>query len=649
MGIGRKSVVQHARRKGWETKKSGKVSLIRVGDLPDDIQTQLIGEPPPELLGLDAGDRALVSERHRALDAWCRALAASDRPKRSATEDFCRAWNANGESPRLSRASLHRWKKSFDEHGAQGLLNSNGRPTEQIDPEVWQTFLSHYLDQAELSISLCYQLARAHYRKDGIVIQSLRTFERRVAELPKAYVTYWRKGAKAFVDDHQSYIVRDWSKVAANQLWVGDHHRFDVHVIDPETGRTVRPWLCMWMDARTRKFVGWHISTFTNSRTILAAFGHGVRRHGVPQGVYIDNGKDYRAKLLFGGRKNGQKAAHVAPAKPLPPEAEAGLMAERELDRSLAAQFRLQVHFARPYNARAKHVERAFRTVKDMFSRTFKSFCGGTVVERPERHAEVMRKCLDVPTMPEFQEAFGLWAEEFYNERSHGGLKSKESPNDAFARLMANGSKRTVGPELLRILLMRTSKPATVRRNGITLFGHVQYESPDLLVEHGRKVFARYDWEDLRRVEIYSESDRWLTTATMVGKLPPIAITEEDAKAHQALVAAENRKQRSELKRAKAWRAEVVGDSAPNADIAAFVEARRAVKDDAEPARAGVIQLIPNRTQTPGKAPQPQPEDTEDAIMLELPRPKPTTQDSTDDLPGWEFWLGCNSETEVTI
>lgn len=52
-----------------------------------------------------------------------------------------------------------------------------------------------------------------------------------------------------------------------NDVWFGDHHQFDVFVLD-ERGRPVRPWLTAWYDIGSGRVVGWCISTNPNSETI---------------------------------------------------------------------------------------------------------------------------------------------------------------------------------------------------------------------------------------------------------------------------------------------------------------------------------------------------------------------------------------------
>lgn len=68
--------------------------------------------------------------------------------------------------------------------------------------------------------------------------------------------------------------------------------------------------------------------------------------------------------------------------------------------------------------------------------------------------------------------------------------------------------------EALRLMLLRTSRPVTVKRDGIDIDvrgAKVLYYSEELCNQmQGKKVYARYDPEDLRTVRAYDLDDRFL-------------------------------------------------------------------------------------------------------------------------------------------
>src|SRR5207249_4565273 len=95
---------------------------------------------------------------------------------------------------------------------------------------------------------------------------------------------------------------RDYTGLHSNQIWCGDHHPCDCIVT--HQGKLVRRWLTAWQDMRSRKIVGAVIYAHDpNSTTVLAAFRVGALAYGVPDRVYIDNGKDYDCYALQGMTK----------------------------------------------------------------------------------------------------------------------------------------------------------------------------------------------------------------------------------------------------------------------------------------------------------------------------------------------------------
>lgn len=119
---------------------------------------------------------------------------------------------------------------------------------------------------------------------------------------------YMRKGRKAWEAAHMSKAIRKKPDLV-NDVWFGDHHQFDVFVLDYR-GRAVRPWLTAWYDIGSGVLVGWCISTNPSSETIAESFIRAVAEktdspiHGAPNTIYIDNGKGsaFRRHLPRPGR-----------------------------------------------------------------------------------------------------------------------------------------------------------------------------------------------------------------------------------------------------------------------------------------------------------------------------------------------------------
>ena len=202
-----------------------------------------------------------------------------------------------------------------------------------------------------------------------------------VAAIPDAQLTYARRGKRAWEAAYMQKTKRV-KPVMVNDVWFGDHHKLDLFVLD-ENGNLVRPWMTAWMDACSRKFVGWELTLEPNSDTVAdsfcraAVYTAGSDVHGLPRAIYIDNGKDYRSQRFEGDRFV---------------EDDLGLLnAEFYEKEGLLRALGVAVHHALPYRGWSKDVERAFGTLED-FIREMPGWCGDSPEERPEDNGRILRR-----------------------------------------------------------------------------------------------------------------------------------------------------------------------------------------------------------------------------------------------------------------
>lgn len=137
-----------------------------------------------------------------------------------------------------------------------------------------------------------------------------------IASVSKEERDYMRKGRKDWEAKHMTKAIRKKPDLV-NDVWFGDHHQFDVFVLD-RRGRAVRPWLTAWYDIGSGVLVGWCISTNPNSETIAESFIRAVAEkpdspiHGAPNAIYIDNGKDYRSHAFDGEPRSIAWPGHIS-------------------------------------------------------------------------------------------------------------------------------------------------------------------------------------------------------------------------------------------------------------------------------------------------------------------------------------------------
>jgi len=595
--VRRRSVRRRAEREGWRTlerpSNGGTVQMLCLEDLPPEVRRELHTSNDAAGLVLDAlseKQRSAMGGKQRAVEAWQAHLAAAGKSKRDATADFVAEWNGANE-PRVAWSTLHRWAQALEQGGADGLLH--GGAGSEMAEELRRFFLSQYLHDSRPSIAFCYQLARHHASAIGLKIPAVDSFKRLVRDIPKSVLVYYREGRKAFYDECSPYILRDYNdpELISNRCWVSDHHQFDFWVQNPWTGKPVRPWLTAWMDFRSRKMVGWLVHTNPNTDTVLAAFRHGVTRYGIPDELYLDNGKDYRNSTFAGGRKAFK------------------VELEEERVRTLVSHLGVIPHFAIPYNARAKHIERAFRTLSETLSKLFQGYCGRSPETRPERVTGLVREG-DVPSLHEVQGLFDSWVEEYYNARSHEGAgMGGASPNEVYDRLLVQ--RRTCDPAVLRVLMMRATRAVHVGRQGVKVLEHYYVNDEGLFAHQGKNAYVRYDPSDMSTVEVYDLEDRWICQARLLGTVPALGATADDLKE-----AARRHKRVRELVRGytEGFPKRLEGEAA----LAAVVADRRQHHPDHEPTGAQVIMLVRPEIEVPDR-PSPTGDTGELAEVVQFP------------------------------
>lgn len=240
------------------------------------------------------------------------------------------------------------------------------------------------------------QMAEGH-----MVIPANRHAVNRVVQaIPDAQLTYARNGKRAWEAAYMQKTKRA-KPTMVNDVWFGDHHKLDLFVLD-ERGNLVRPWMTAWMDACSRKFVGWELTLEPNSDTVAdsfcraAVYTAGSDVHGLPRTIYIDNGKDYRSQRFEGDRFV---------------ESSLGMLnAEFYEKEGLLRALGVAVHHALPYRGWSKDVERAFGTLED-FVREFPGWCGDSPEERPEDNGRILRRLRDRGELMTFETFAQCFAE----------------------------------------------------------------------------------------------------------------------------------------------------------------------------------------------------------------------------------------------
>lgn len=421
------------------------------------------------------------------VDKYIQVLSVTQKIKGRALQQFISEWNKNNFNNQTSYSSIIRMRKRYEEFGVCGLLarygNNSGRTI--IADKYFDYFKILYLVEGAPSLQSCWDLTLGYAMQqepnlNKRMFPSPITFKRRLErEVPKQSIYMARYGESAWNRKFGGYIERDYSSVVCGKVWVSDHAQIDVACLTSD-GNVVFPWVTAWRDYKSGKWLGWILQCgHPNSDLIFQSFYYAAETYGLPNDVIIDNGKDYRSKDFAGGRKKINVETNEAKTT------------------SMLAELNVDVHFALPYNAQTKPIERDFLKIKELLSKHCVGYRGGNVVERPEKLAKEIKDGKIIP-FEKFKEIFDDFIINILNKRpsqgkNHNGL----SPNELFNQEFKE--KITTSRDALKLFCMRTSRTFTIGRNGIkdNELG-ITYWADWMISKTGLKVYLRRDIQNYK-------------------------------------------------------------------------------------------------------------------------------------------------------
>src|SRR5664280_2086202 len=155
---------------------------------------------------------------------------------------------------------------------------------------------------------------------------------------------------------------------------------------------------------RSRKIVGTAWSASPSSHTISSALRVGIESFGIPQILYVDNGKDYEkiGRIDFSPECSG-----------------------------VLVRLGIQPQYCLPRHPQSKLIESWFGTVRKRFDCLWPSYCGAGPQNRPEQCTAALkehqgflkgkRKNSPLPLASEFIATARQWIAEYNSQHPHGG------------------------------------------------------------------------------------------------------------------------------------------------------------------------------------------------------------------------------------
>ena len=431
---------------------------------------------------------------------------------------------------KISRGSLHRWKASLD--GTEDYtrlipnykyVSINEYRTCLTDEEI-KIFMGLLLHPNRICIGKAIALTKYKLKEQGqSFIPADITFRRYAKWFKDNNYDKWvlaRDGEKALSDKVEPYIKRDASLLDVGDILVADGHKLAFQVINPFTGKPCRATLVGFLDWKSTALVGYEIMLEENTQCIASALRNAIiNLDMIPKIVYQDNGRAFRAKYFtYGSGSDGSKrkrGAFVGEPNSFSDDKGFGELGFY----GLYAKLGIETVFARPYNARAKVIERFFKEFQEGFEKLMPSYVGSSIINKPAylKRNENFHKNLHqdyVPTIEETIKMIDMWVK-FKNSQP-----CTNAPNMTIAEVLENRNKQNIDKSLLDDLMLAT-EVKTIQRNGVR-FLNCDYFDERLYGLRG-KVLVKYNLFDLTNIKIFTPKGEYLCTAVRVTETHPMA------------------------------------------------------------------------------------------------------------------------------
>lgn len=437
--------------------------------------------------------------------------------KKEADTTFLELYNSGLYLPKaynfigsISIGTLHRWVRAFEKHESTECLQPKYKWSKQgeynsiLNDEMRNILLTLLLHPSKYNYGKAIKLTKEILRKRGYEeLPCDLSFKRFAENFRKNNYAEWilrREGMKAYHDKVEPYIERDISKIEVGDILVADGHVLNFQVINPFTGKPTRATLVGFLDWKTTALVGYEIMMTESTQCIASALRNSIINLGMlPKVVYQDNGKAFKSRFF-------QNTDF-----------------EEDLFNGVYANLNIHSVFAKPYNARAKVIERFFREFQEEFEKGMPSYIGTCIEDKPawlkrgeKLHEEWHKKLTNnhIPTVQETIKYINGWIK-FHNKNL--------CPNDhskTIQEMLDSVQKQNINPQVLDDLMMKT-ECRTINRHGIT-FLNMHYRS-EAIIGIRDKVNIRYSLFDLSKIHVYSTKGEFLCIAHRVQKVHPIA------------------------------------------------------------------------------------------------------------------------------
>tara|TARA_R110001583_G_scaffold151740_2_gene303608 strand:+ start:1947 stop:3911 length:1965 start_codon:yes stop_codon:yes gene_type:complete len=419
-----------------------------------------------------------------------------------------RAVYAVADQQKVGKSTIFNWFKLVEGLDRKDWLPAlcprhTGRTkTTECDPRAWEFIKADWLRQAQPTFSSCYRRLTKVAAEKGWTVPPERTLQRRMGDIAPEIAVLMREGPEA-ASRLYPWQQRDRAQLHALEAVNADCHTADVWVNYPGEKKPVRPTLIVIQDLFSNKILAWRIDLAPSATAVRLCFYDVFRTDGIPTKAFLDNGREFAAKMITGGQKTRYRFKVTAD----------------EMN-GVLTDLGVEVHWTKPYSGQSKPIERAFR---DFCADIWKhpacegAYSGNSPTNKPENAGT---------RAIEFEEFVALIESGVAEYNARPGRKTdvckvrQWSFDEAFAWSYERSPIRKASDEMLRMAML-SSKGVTARKpDGSVWLMDNRYHADFLWGHIGAKVALRFDPEDLHAgVHVYHLNGAYIGFAECLEKI----------------------------------------------------------------------------------------------------------------------------------
>ncbi len=185
--------------------RGGRQLRIALESLPQEAQDRYNGVHPSENHDKPASAYLHMTDAQREKAAFKHLAVAAYKDFKQEYSGldkmvaFLEHFNAEHPEKPITRRQLNHWETLFDRDGVEGLVDRRGgcnKGSTDIPPEAWDLFRVYWLSEGRPTVEWCYKKTKLLYPD----IPSVKTFQRRVKEIPYYAIKEYREGITASRD-----------------------------------------------------------------------------------------------------------------------------------------------------------------------------------------------------------------------------------------------------------------------------------------------------------------------------------------------------------------------------------------------------------------------------------------------------------------